>query len=267
MKPGNNQEDVREDLGSTGFPAGETVEQRAPSAASAWLDMVQAVSGLLLTLFTAVHLSLEASILLGKDAMYFVARMFEGEPLLGKSYPGLVSAIAAMVAILLIVHAVTAIRKMPSSYREYSAFRRHQARFKHSDTHLWLIQVVTGLMLTLVLVHLYQMLMHPGDIGPYLSADRVWSGRWWPLYLVILLAVVLHGGIGSYRLLIKWGRVGDPSRPLDRRPLQRARRLLIGFFLLLGLVTLAAYMKLGYEHRHAVGERYQPLQHQGDADD
>ena len=27
-------------------------------------------------------------------------------------------------------------------------------------------------------IHLYQMLMHPGLIGPYESADRVWSGRW-----------------------------------------------------------------------------------------
>ena len=37
------------------------------------------------------------------------------------------------------------------------------------------------------------MLMHPGDIGPYESADRVWSGRWWPLYLVALFCVELHG--------------------------------------------------------------------------
>jgi fumarate reductase subunit C len=228
--------------------------------------MIQSVSGLLLTLFVAVHLCLEASILLGKDAMYFVARMFEGEPLFGRGYPGLVSAIAAIVTLLLVIHALTAARKMPSSYREYRAFREHQSRFRHGDTHLWLIQAITGVVLFVTLIHLYQMIMHPADIGPYVSADRVWSGRWWPLYLVILVAVVLHGGIGAYRLYIKWGFSGDPSRPLDRRRLQRVRTVIIAFFLALGLVSLAAYMKLGYEHRHAVGERYQPADHSGTGD-
>ena len=30
------------------------------------------------------------------------------------------------------------------------------------------------------------------------------------------------------------------------------------FFLVLGLATLAAYIKIGYEHRDRVGERYTP---------
>jgi fumarate reductase subunit C len=30
------------------------------------------------------------------------------------------------------------------------------------------------------------------------------------------------------------------------------------FFLTLGLLTLAAYMKIGHEHRNRVGERYVP---------
>ena len=40
----------------------------------------------------------------------------------------------------------------------------------------------------------------PEGIGPFESADRVWSGMWWPLYLVLLFCVELHGGIGLYRL-------------------------------------------------------------------
>jgi fumarate reductase subunit C len=267
MESGNHQHIVRRQPVGSALPSRPAAEQRKSSRAAAWLDLVQAVSGLLLALFTAVHLGLEASILLGKDAMYFIARLFEGEPLLGKSFPGLVSAIAAIVALLVVVHAVTAIRKMPSSYREYRAFRDHQVRFRHRDTRLWLVQVVTGLILVLVLVHLYQMMMHPGDIGPYVSSDRVWSGRWWPLYLVLLVAVVVHGGVGCYRLAIKWGFAGDPLRRLDRRRLQRAATLLTGFFLLLGLVTIAAYMKLGYDHRHAVGERYHPEAHAEGAGD
>jgi fumarate reductase subunit C len=43
---------------------------------------------------------------------------------------------------------------------------------------------------------------------------------------------------------------------MDRTKLRRAKWWLTGFFLLLGVATLAAYMQIGYEHRDAVGERY-----------
>jgi fumarate reductase subunit C len=107
-------------------------------------------------------------------------------------------------------------------------------------------------------VHLYQMLMHPGDIGPYESADLIWSGRWWPLYLILLFAVEIHGGVGLYRLAIKWGwfEGNDPTK--TRRRLKLASFGIILFFLTLGLITLAAEMKVGYEHRDHAGERYIP---------
>jgi fumarate reductase subunit C len=200
-----------------------------------------------------------SSILLGKDAMYFVSRMFEGEPLFGRPYPALVSAIAAIIACLFVLHAVVAIRKMPSSYREYTRFRQHARTFRHADTNLWWLQVITGFILMFfALAHLYQMFMHPADIGPYASADRVWSGRWWPIYLVLLFAVELHGTIGLYRLVLKWGWFTDKRGRTDRRKLQLLTGCIIAFFLTLGLTTLAAEMKVGYEHRHKVGERYSP---------
>ena len=34
--------------------------------------------------------------------------------------------------------------------------------------------------------------------------------------------------------------------------------MLTVFFIALGLATLAAYMKIGYDHRDRVGERYTP---------
>jgi len=225
----------------------------------AWLDVTQGVTGLVLVLFMWAHMFMVSSILLGEDAMYFVARMFEGEPLLGKPYPGLVAAVAAFVLVMFIVHAVVAIRKIPGSWREYQLFRRHVSVFRHADTSLWLLQVVTGFLLMFFAVaHLYQMMLHPADIGPYASADRVWSGRWWPFYLVLLFAVELHGGVGIYRLALKWGWFTNRQGHTDRRILTRAKWGLTAFFLVLGLLTLAAYMKLGYEHRHNVGERYLP---------
>ena len=45
----------------------------------------------------------------------------------------------------------------------------------------------------------------------------------------------------------------------NRRPIF-SNDLLI--FLVLGLLSLAAYIKIGFEHRHNVGERYQPTAQQ-----
>ena len=46
------------------------------------MDVVQSLSGLLLVLFIWGHMFFESSILLGKDAMLWVTKMFEGEHLL-----------------------------------------------------------------------------------------------------------------------------------------------------------------------------------------
>jgi fumarate reductase subunit C len=225
----------------------------------AWLDVIQGGTGLVLVLFMWAHMFMVSSILLGKDANYFVARMFEGEPIFGKPYPLLVSAIAGLIALLFFVHAIAAIRKIPSSWREYQAFRQHAKSFNHAETSLWMLQVVTGFILMFIAVaHLYQMMMHPADIGPYASADRIWSGRWWPLYMILLFAVELHAIVGLYRLALKWGWFADKQGHTDRRKLQWIAGGLIVFFLTLGLTTLAAEMKVGYEHRHKVGERYVP---------
>jgi fumarate reductase subunit C len=102
------------------------------------------------------------------------------------------------------------------------------------------------------------MLMHPGAIGPYESADRVWTGRWWPLYLVMLFAVELHGGIGLYRLAVKWGWFGTGDAARTRVLLKRAKWALTAFFLVLGLATLGAYMKIGHAHADRAGEPYVP---------
>ena len=78
------------------------------------------------------------------------------------------------------------------------------------------------------------------------------------LYLVLLFAVELHGGVGLYRLAVKWGwfEGDDPNR--TRTMLKRLKWGITVFFLVLGLTTLAAYMKIGHEHRDRVGERYVP---------
>jgi len=223
------------------------------------LDVAQSVSGLILALFMWGHMFFVSSILFGKDAMWTVAKFFEGYFFFGRAYPGIVSIVVAGIIALLVAHALLAVRKFPISYRQYRAYRDHMGAMKHGDTTLWFWQVATGFALFfLATVHLYVMLTRPDRIGPFESADRVWTEHFWPLYLVLLFAVELHGGIGLYRLAVKWGWFAGADANASRRRLKGLKWALTVFFLVLGLTTLAAFVKIGIEHAPNYGERYTP---------
>lgn len=223
------------------------------------LDWLQSGSGLLLALFMWGHMFFVSSILLGKDAMWSVTKFFEGYFFLGHSLPWLVSVVVAVIFMLFVTHAMLAVRKFPINYGQYRAFVDHKNTLHHSDTTLWWWQVITGFALFFMAsVHLYLMLSQPDTIGPYGSADRMWSGRMWPLYLVLLFAVELHGGIGLYRLAVKWGWFSGSNPDATRARLKTLKWALTVFFLALGLATLAAYIKIGIEHAPHAGETYTP---------
>ncbi len=242
------------------YPAIRTMSiSSSPSVWPARLDLLQSASGLVLALFMWLHMAFVSSILLGNDAFWVVARFFEGYFILGRAYPGLVSLFVAGVLALIVLHAALALRKFPADWRQYQAFWRHSRTFHHGDTRLWLAQVATGFALFfLAPVHLYQMLAHPDLIGPFASADRVWSGRLWPLYLLLLFAVEVHGGVGLYRLAVKWGWFEGRDSARTRRRLKRAKWAMTAFLIALGLLTLAAYIRIGIDHAPNVGERYTP---------
>lgn len=223
------------------------------------LDLVQSASGLSLGLFMWVHMVFVSSILLGSDAMWTVTKFFEGYFFFGKSHPGIVSVVVAVIFTLFILHAFLAMRKFPINYREYRSFRGHMKVMQHEDTSLWFWQVFTGFALFFLgSVHLYIMLTHPAGIGPYESADRVWTDFMWPLYILLLLAVEFHGGIGLYRLCVKWGWFSGADPNAARNQLKRVKWAITVFFLVLGFTTLAAYIKIGIEHAPNYGERYVP---------
>jgi fumarate reductase subunit C len=230
-----------------------------PNRGPARMDLLQSLTGLLLVLFIWGHMFFESSILLGKDAMLWVSRMFEGAHIFGKPYPLLVSGAVAAVFLLIVVHAILALRKFPGNYRQYQEFHQHMGALRHGDTTLWYVQVVTGFaMFFLASAHLYVVFVQPDNIGPYASSDRVWSGRFWLLYIPLLIAVHLHAGVGMYRLAMKWGPFSGAASKRVRPRLKLAMWLIIGFFLCLGSASLATYMYIGYEHADRVGERYVP---------
>ena len=135
-------------------------------------------------------------------------------------------------------------------------------RMKHGDTNLWFYQVMTGfVMFFLGSVHLFIIMTNSADIGPYASADRIVSEWMWPVYILLLLAVEFHGSIGLYRLAIKWGWFEGKDSKKSRKKLKMFKWFVTFFFLTLGLLSLAAYIKIGLAQIDAdkVGSRYVPV--------
>lgn len=229
------------------------------SSTPARLDLLQSATGLILALFIMGHILFEATILISKDAMYEMTRFFEGYYFFGETYPGIISFLAGAVSLIMVLHAFTAMRKFPSSYRQYSIYRKHAAQFGHSDTKLWLWQIITGFMMFfLASIHLYTMISNPAEIGPFASADRIVSGWMWPLYLLLLISVVLHAFIGLYRLALKWGWFEGKKPKQSRKLMKKVMIAAILFYLGVGLAALGTYIVIGVEHADKVGERYHP---------
>jgi len=235
---------------------GKSIEGKK-SRLPARLDYLQSATGLFLGLFMWGHMFFVSTILISKDAMYAVTKFFEGSLIFNEPQPALVSFTVAFVFIIFIIHAALGMRKMPINFRQWQVYRTHMKMMKHSDTSMWFVQAITGfIMFFLGSAHLFMMMTKAHEIGPYASADRMWSDFMWPFYLILLLAVELHGSIGLYRLCVKWGWFEGKNAKETRVKLTKVKWAITAFFLALGLLTLAAYMKIGYDHRHNVGERY-----------
>ena len=221
------------------------------------LDWLQSVTGLFLALFITFHILFESSILFGKEAMYKLTKMFEGEPFIEGGEPLIITALAFVIFSMFIFHAFLAMRKFPDSYTEYQRYRTHRKLLKHSDTNLWFIQITTGFaMFFLGSIHLYMMMTEPEKIGPYASSDRIFSDWMWPMYLLLLISVVLHSWVGVYRLIIKWGWFDGKDPRKNRKRSKMIIKALIAIYLLLGLASLATYMRIGYDHKDDYGSRY-----------
>lgn len=216
--------------------------ERKKSKMPARLDFLQSATGLFLALFMIAHMFLVSSILISDEAMYRVAKFFEGSWLFGEGHPAIVSVVAVIVIVILVVHAFLAMRKFPINYRQFKILKTHKHVMKHSDTSLWFVQAATGFALFfLASVHLFVMLTQPDTIGPNGSAYRFVSEHFWLLYIFLLFAVELHGSIGLYRLCIKWGWF----EKLGIKNLRRIKWAMSVFFIVLGLFTYAAYVKKG----------------------
>jgi fumarate reductase subunit C len=223
------------------------------------LDFYQSLTGVILAIFIKFHLIFVSSILISKDFMHHVDKILSGSFLIKGGDPAFVTGFALFIFIVLIVHAILAVRKFPNSYRQYRNFTSHTMMYPHNDTKLWGVQIITGFILFFFAsMHLYQMMSEPANIGPFLSSDRIWSDNAWVMYIILLIAVELHATIGLYRLAVKWGWFQAKTYKATRQRLKLARNIIIIFYLILGTLSLSAYMKIGFEHQNNYGERYIP---------
>lgn len=234
-------------------------EEGKKSRTPARYDKLLTASGVILAFFMMGHMLFVSTILLGKDVMYKVTKLFELDFIFDGGLPIVVSVIVAIITFIFIVHALLGIRKFPTSYKTYMKVKEHAKLMNHKDTSMWMFQWISGLiMMFAASIHLYIMLTQPQNIGPFASADRVVSQNMWLLYAVLLICVEIHGSVGLYRAAMKWGWFDGDNPKETRKKLIKVKKILSIFFLTLGVITLLAYIKIGIDHSSMVGTKYSP---------
>lgn len=192
------------------------------------MDFAQALTGVLLALFTLMHLLLVSSVLISPSLMNGLGWILE------ETYLAQIG--APLILLLMVAHFVIAARKMPFQVGTLSVFYRHAKEMRHGDTWLWLAQVVTAIVvLVMVSIHIWIILMNL-PITAETTALREQNG-WTPFYVVLLACVGVHLGIGLFRVGVKYGYITDATRALW------ARRTwyLIGGYIGLGLISIVRF--------------------------
>ncbi len=222
-------------------------------ASSGRADCLQSLTGIMLGLFLLVHMHFEGSILLGKEAFYYVVQMLEGGMFSddGHGFTWVTQIFTAFITIVFVTHAAFALRRFPTQIGQWRALRGFVKNIDHKDTKVWYWQMITGFALFfLVTPHLATMLLNP-EIGPHLSAERVYHDNVWALYALLLPAVIIHGVMGLYRVLLKWGI------STNRSLLRTIAHALVIYLLCLGTLSLLTYISIGSELTLPV-ERFMP---------
>lgn len=196
-----------------------------PDARRSRLDFWQAASGILLAVFVAMHLILEGTAVLSPKLTNVIAKFMEATYL---------TQIAAPVVVALVIfHFYIAARKMPFRAGELGIFVRHSRTFREADTWLWLVQVATAIVILVsVFFHVYTVMTNL-PIEAAKSAVRLHSG-WLPFFVVFLPCVILHTGIGVYRLAVKFGYCTSATRPAWKK----WAWIVMGCYLLLGVMAI-----------------------------
>jgi fumarate reductase subunit C len=209
-----------------------TIYVRDKAGAAAYLDWLQALTGAGLILFMWSHMVLVASVNLGAGAMNTIARFFEdtymaqvGGPLIGATF---------------LLHFLLAARKVPFRSEQQATIWKHGKMLRHTDTWLWLVQVVTAMIILIMgSIHMWTVLTDL-PITAQKSAARMQGGFWLAFYLILLPMVELHVGIGFYRIGVKWGFI----KRKDRKGMKKFENILTAIFIAIGVITIIRFLTL-----------------------
>lgn len=214
------------------------------------LDYIQSATGLILGLFMWAHMFFVSTILVSDDFFDSVVHFLELKFIIDSPMMSYITSfLAACVLVIFFVHAGLAMRKFPINFRQYQLCRTHLKYMNHGDSSLWWVQAFTGfVMFFLGSAHLIFVITNADKISADISGERVVSHFMWLFYLALLICVELHGSIGLYRLCVKWGWFEGKDAKESRKKLKKAKWFISIFFLVLGLLSLAAFAKIGLKN-------------------
>ncbi len=169
------------------------------------MDFVQAITGALLAVFTLVHLLFVSTVLITPGLMDSLGWLLEELYLAQIGGP--------LILLIMVIHFIIAARKMPFHVGSLPTYFKHAKSMRHCDTWLWLVQVITAIMLLVMVTSHIIVVMYSLPITAESSAMRE-QGGWTPFYIVLLICVGLHLGIGLFRIGVKYGYITDSTRAL-----------------------------------------------------
>jgi fumarate reductase subunit C len=209
-----------------------TMHVARPGRRDAWLDWVQMLTGAGLVLFMWAHMILVASIIIGPGVMNAIAAFFE------ETYMAQIG--GPLIFLTFLVHFVLAARKVPFRAENQGMMGRHARMMRHTDTWLWLVQVVTAMIILIMgAIHMWVVLTDL-PITAAKSAERIQGGWWLLFYLVLLPMVELHVSVGWYRIGVKWGFI----KSKNRKQMKKVEYILLGAFIIIGLAALLRFWLL-----------------------
>ncbi|KEA46106.1 fumarate reductase cytochrome b subunit [Campylobacter mucosalis] len=221
----------------------DTKKSRLPATWDRW----QSITGFILACFILCHMVFTSTILLGKDAFNAVVGFAEAKFLFGEATWWITNVIAAVIFVVFITHAFLAMRKFPANYRQYKMFIGHKNRIKHNDTTLWWFQFLTGFAL------FFAASAHLVDIvfGGHITADNS-AANFKTLeffYLALLVFMVVHAGVGMYRLYVKWVSIDGANKHEMFENRKKAKVVVFAVFGVLAVIALIAdfvWISLGH---------------------
>jgi len=209
-----------------------TIYVKPPNRISVYLDWLQMLTGIGLIIFMWSHMILVASVNLGTIVMNSIAWFLETTYIAQIGGP--------FIWLIMIIHFILTSRKIPFTSNEQSSIWRHAKMLHHTDTWLWLVQVITAMIILIMgSIHIWTILTNL-PITAQKSAIRVQHGFWTLFYLILLPTIELHAGIGFYRIMIKWGFVKNNKR----NKFKQSENILTTIMIVIGLITIIRFTTL-----------------------